>query len=182
LNPGLKKRLTSPLAILIAFLVVINVIWIIASSLKSETLPEGTPAPDFELPVAGRPDSTFRLSQLRGQRSVVLVFWATWCSACRSEMASLAGSASGFDGDLTQLVGVNLDFGEEAKARSFLKMNKIRFTNLLADGEVAERYRVTSMPALYVIGKDGKVCWAGTGYTRASKLAAMSRKCAGSSD
>ena len=41
---------------------------------KTKTLKVGDPAPDFELP-GHRNKETFRLSSVRGQKNVVLVFY-----------------------------------------------------------------------------------------------------------
>ncbi len=172
-----RQKIGGPPGIVIAFLIAINLTWILASRLKSDLLPQGTIASDFELSLLERPDTTVRLSRMLERGAVVLVFWATWCDACRREMVALAGHAAGIAGDKVQLLGVNLDYGEEESARFFLKRVGATFTNLAGSPEVAEIYRVSTLPTIYVIGGDGKICSAKTGFLRTEKIVSLLRRC-----
>ncbi len=63
------------------------------------------PAPEFALPdLAGK---TVRLSELRG-RPVLVNFWATWCTACWSELPELVKLQERYGDDLV-ILGISLD-------------------------------------------------------------------------
>jgi thiol-disulfide isomerase/thioredoxin len=63
------------------------------------------PAPEFALPdLAGE---TVRLTELRGQ-PVLVNFWATWCTACWSELPELVKLQERYGDDLV-ILGISLD-------------------------------------------------------------------------
>jgi len=174
---GRTSKLRSPVVILVIFLLIINVLWIAASALKSDTLREGTAAPDAVLERLDGAGGEVKLSDLWKGRGVVLVFWNTWCSVCQKELAALSRSLGEIPGGASRIVGVNLDQGTRARARLFVKEKKIPFLNLHDAGGAAGLYRVSTLPSLYIVGADGTICYAATGYTRVSRIASESRAC-----
>lgn len=174
---GKTSKLRSPIVILVIFLLVINVLWIAASALKSDTLREGTPAPDQVLERLDGGGDEVKLSDLWKEKGAILVFWNTWCSACQKELVALSRSIAEIPGGASRIVGVNLDQGTRAHARLFVQEKKIPFLNLHDEGVTAELYRVSTLPALYIVGADGTICYASTGYTRLSRIASESRAC-----
>ena len=53
-------------------------------------------------------------------RTVLLNLWATWCVPCRAEMPALAALERSLGGDKFGVVAINVDVGNEARARAFL--------------------------------------------------------------
>lgn len=132
--------------------------------IKSAALPQGTPAPDFELKCT--PDQTVQLSEFRG-RPVVLAFYpADWSPVCGDQMALYNEMLSEFQEFGAELLGISVD-GPWCHA-AFSRDRKLHFP-LLADfepkGEVARRYGVycnkegLSERALFVIDTDGVIHW-----------------------
>lgn len=176
---GLRSKLKNPLTLLILFLLVLNVIWIAASYLKSDTLRKGTEAPDFTLERMDSPGETVSLSDFRNEKNVILVFWNSMCSACQKELVAISASLDQFSGVDTAIVGVNLDYQGTAGARMFLQQKKIGFMNLHDEGMTARLYGVGTLPTLYIVDREGKICYGATGYTGVSKVASLNRECAG---
>jgi peroxiredoxin len=177
---GRTSKIRSPIVILVAFLLVINVLWIAASALRSDTLREGTAAPDAVLErLDGAGGGGQKLSDLWKGKGAILVFWNTWCSACQKELVALSRSLGEIPGGASRIVGVNLDQGTRAHARLFVKEKKLPFLTLHDAGGVADLYRVSTLPTLYIVGADGTICYAATGYTRVSRIASESRACGG---
>jgi peroxiredoxin len=127
-------------------------------------LPPGTPAPDFELPLA--PGQTASLAEFRG-RPVILAFYpADWSPVCSDQMALYQEVLPEFRRFNAELLGVSVDGVWSHLA--FAKDRNLHFP-LLADfepkGQVARAYHVyradegTSERALYVIDADGIVRW-----------------------
>jgi thiol-disulfide isomerase/thioredoxin len=113
----------------------------------------GGRAPDFEWTTpAGQPR---RLSELRG-RTVVVNFWATWCTPCREEMPALERAARA---DPT-LVVLALDLDESADlVDAFVESYGLRTVEPIVDAgkKVAARYGVVGLPTTFFIGPEGTV-------------------------
>jgi peroxiredoxin len=121
-------------------------------------------APDFAL--ASGPESTLRLTDLRG-RPVVLVFYpADWSPVCSDQLALYQAVIQLFEASDAVLVGLSVD-GVWCHA-AFAESRGLTFP-LLADfepkGEVARRYGVYrdgdgfSERALFVLDAEGVVQW-----------------------
>jgi DsbE subfamily thiol:disulfide oxidoreductase len=110
------------------------------------------PAPGFSLrDLSGRP---WDLADLRGG-VVVLNFWASWCTTCRSELPSL----NALHEQSTQQPGLTvvtiLYRDEPQKAADFMEKNGYTFPVLIdPEGAVAQAYGLTGVPETFVV--DGK--------------------------
>jgi thiol-disulfide isomerase/thioredoxin len=114
----------------------------------------GQMAADFTLPDLD--GQQHRLASLRG-KVVLLDFWATWCGPCRRQMPLVEKLSAEFkDKDLV-VYAVNQGEASE-KARSFIDMNHYTTTTLLDQkGDVGREYKVSGIPTLVIIGRDGKI-------------------------
>jgi peroxiredoxin/outer membrane lipoprotein-sorting protein len=110
-------------------------------------------APDFTLPdLAGAPVS---LKDLRG-KVVVLYFWATWCATCRAEMPRLEKLVREYADDELVLIGINDE--DPGIASGYLKANGHPLRSLVDRWQhVYRKYGVEEIPAVIVIGKDGRI-------------------------
>lgn len=117
-------------------------------------------APDFTLPALD--GGTVSLSGLRG-KIVLVEFWATWCGPCRYSMPSLEKIYREYRDRGVAALFVN----EGESAEQIRRWAKNRFTApilLDEDGAVGNRYQVTGIPRLLVIGSDGTVLYDHAGY------------------
>ena len=124
---------------------------------KASNLKAGTPFAGFTgTTVDGKP---FDFASTKGK--VVLVdFWATWCGPCRQEMPNVKESYTKHHAEGLEVIGISLDQDKEALTK-FLADEAIPWTQLF-DGKgwknaIATQYQITSIPATYLIGRDGKV-------------------------
>ena len=137
-------------------------------------LAPGTPAPDFVLgDVSGK---DVRLSDFRG-KTVLLVFWASWCPDCRAEVPELKAMYEAADPSKTAFVSVSFD-RERSKFVDYVTENSLPGVQLFdpsgkKESAVGDAYHVKWIPSLYVIGPDGKVVLA---TVVASKAAAALKK------
>lgn len=103
-----------------------------------------------------------RLADLRGQ-PVIVNFWASWCAPCRAEAPALERVWRAYRDQGVVVLGVDIQ-DTEAEARAFLDELRISYPNVRDEGdEIARAYQVTSIPATFFIGRDGRVVsrWVG---------------------
>jgi peroxiredoxin len=114
----------------------------------------GKPAPDLVLPNLDGKQT--RLSDSRGH-VVLLVFWATWCPPCRSEMPNLAKLQREVgEGGKAEVVLVARD--SPAKVRAYFKSKKLDAKCLVDEsGTVFGRFGAQGIPMAFIIGQDGTV-------------------------
>jgi len=124
---------------------------------------DGQPAPDFSLPDLS--SNTVTLSSYRGQKVVLLDFWATWCGPCRMAMPGLQDLQDKFKDHGLEILSVNQ--GEAAEqVVSFIQRKKYTFHVVLdQDGAVGGKYSVQGIPTLVLVDKHGVVQWLRVGYS-----------------
>jgi peroxiredoxin len=128
-----------------------------ASSLVSKK------APDFSL--AALDGNTYSLADYRGEKKVVVAYWASWCGPCRMELPMLADFYKKYhkDSSAFEILAISMD-DDRAAAESFANSAKLPFPVLLdPDSKAADSYSVESIPSLFVIDPNGTIIYGVTG-------------------
>lgn len=86
-------------------------------------------------------------------RPIVLDFWATWCGVCLRGLPALEELRKSHPE--VNVISVNLD--DAAVARKIFDAKGYGLRLLFDDGLVSQRFNVSALPHLVVIGVDGKV-------------------------
>jgi len=131
----------------------------------------GAAAPSLEkqlgqpMPIAGRTAGGEQFDSDKFRGKVVLVdFWATWCRACVAEMPHIKSIYADLHERGFEVVGISVD--DEARiVAEFTKDQGIPWAMLggnSMDGSglqhpMALKYGIETLPATFVLGKDGKV-------------------------
>src|SRR5262249_39124238 len=92
---------------------------------------------------------------------VLLAFWATWCPPCRAETPHLKAAFAAFGThERLAMVGLSLDDTPDA-ARQYAAENGLGwaqgFLGLAPAQRVTTDPRVAGIPAIWLIGPDGKI-------------------------
>lgn len=165
---GLSVKAILGIAVLAAFTILIT--WrakVLEDILQGESEQPALvnqPAPEFSL--ATLDGRTVSLKDFRGQKKVVVSFWASWCGPCRLEMPALTDfyKRNHDDSSDFEILAVSID--EDPKAASaFATAQKLNFPVLLdANQKIAEAYQVDGIPTMFIIDKDGRIIHGHIGY------------------
>jgi peroxiredoxin len=134
----------------------------------------GDDAPPFE--VKDIKGGSYSLQDQRGDKVVVLGFWSFFCEACKSTLQTLNDVHRSYSLSGVSVVAVSLE-GEPmlSRIKSRVYQDRLEFTFLLDEPvgdsfEISDPYLVPGTPALYVIGKSGKIAMARTGKVSLADL------------
>ncbi|OGF45428.1 MAG: hypothetical protein A2452_02300 [Candidatus Firestonebacteria bacterium RIFOXYC2_FULL_39_67] len=125
-------------------------------------------APNFTIKDLNGKDVS--LNEFKDKKTVLLVFWTTWCVYCRQEIPELIKLKEQYKDNNLEIFGVNIQ-ETPAKVKSFTDKNKTNYSILLDDkGEVARAYEVQGIPANVLIDKKGNVVYFGSFGEELKKL------------
>lgn len=98
-------------------------------------------------------------SDYRG-KVVLIDFWATWCKPCRDEMPNVKEIYAAYKDKGFDIIGISMDNNRDA-LDTYLKEQDMKWRQIY-DGkgwqaEVGQLYAVGSIPATFLIDKQGKI-------------------------
>jgi peroxiredoxin len=140
-----------------------------AAAPRTKMLEPGAVAPDFTtLDLEGKP---VRLRDYLG-KVVVLDFWATWCGPCIVSMPHTQEVAAKYkDQGVVVLASCTSDTRDKFEA--WVRANRSKYPDFVFSHDPAERgaervsarlYGVGGIPQQFIIGRDGRIAAAVTGY------------------
>lgn len=115
---------------------------------------------EMELTGATLSGEPFDLHQWKGK--VVLVdFWATWCGPCVAEIPNVKSLYDKYHDQGFEVVGISLDQNRVILER-FVQDRDLPWTILHDESSggqhpAAEHYGIMAIPAMFLVGRDGKV-------------------------
>lgn len=127
---------------------------------NDEALRVGAVAPPFKLTDFEGKERT--LEEFKG-KVLVLDFWGTWCPPCRMAMPAVQTVHEKYKDRGVVVLGMNFEQNPKADPEKFKKEKGYTYPSLTKAQTVSGAYKVPGWPTFYVIGRDGKVVWAGVG-------------------
>ncbi len=142
-------------------LVIIAVLVVMPAFVHAGQFPES--APSFTL--TDLHGKSVSLAEFR-DKIVFLVFWASWCAPCREELPELDLIYKKFKREGFEVIAVSVDVSDAAVV-NFLRKFPVSFTVLLdKQGDVNDAYRVSGLPAAFMIGRKGIIRHVHIGFSK----------------
>lgn len=119
----------------------------------------GRPGPAITLRLVD--GGTLDLASSYGAKPVYLKLWATYCLPCRAQMP---GFNKIFDAhrDRMQVVSIDAGVGDDAaKVKAFAAAAKMQMPVAIDDGSLVEWLDLEATPFHVLIGRDGRIAYAG---------------------
>lgn len=120
-------------------------------------VPPGTGAPLPALALTGlRDEAPTSTAALRGT-PLVINFWATWCSPCRSEMPGLERLSRRLAAQGVRVIGITLDHDLNL-AREFVHSHRLTFPIYTGgDGAFQSVLAVKTLPETLLVSAEGRI-------------------------
>ncbi len=118
-------------------------------------------APDFDL--QDLTGSHVTLGQFKGQKPVLLYFWATWCHFCQTVRPAVIKLRKATSEDDIEILAIDVGSGDSlAKVKRFEEADPAPFTVLYDPGsKVTRSFRVEGVPHFVLMDKNGTVKYEG---------------------
>jgi thiol-disulfide isomerase/thioredoxin len=133
-------------------------------------LPVGETRVPAHLELETMDGKTVTLGDLRG-KTVLLHFWAPWCTACRFEI----GSLNDLQGDLpdnTVIAAVALHSAPDA-VLAMMEEKAIRYPVYMAGDDVGMAMKINQFPTTYAVNPEGRVTASEVGWTPEWRLRSL---------
>jgi peroxiredoxin len=117
------------------------------------------PAVDFELPNIN--GSSVRLSKFRGERPVLIYFWATWCPYCLSVRPEISKLREKMGPSEMEILGINVGGSDSfERLKRYQEGHPVPWPMLYdGDGKVSKAYGVQGIPLFVLVNKEGDVVY-----------------------
>ena len=121
----------------------------------------GQRAPDFTLnDLSGK---SFTLSELRGKKPALIIFWATWCPACLQAIPYFSDIYAQYSTRGLEVISINIATNDPLpRVQSFQEVNKLPYRILYDEkNDVSRVYGVFGIPTSLLIDRDGSIVYRG---------------------
>lgn len=126
----------------------------LALGCREVAAPEPEAAAAFDLPLVG--GGRVSLDSLRGE-TVLVDFWATWCTPCVVEIAELNALQAELRTTGVRILAISIDTLPPEELARWVAEHDIAYPVALASVDLASAYGADAFPFHVLIGPDGTV-------------------------
>ena len=101
----------------------------------------------------------FDLQQSIGHKPIMLVFWASWCPSCKTEVPKINQLAEKFQSRGMEFIAVNVGYNDSVgRAQAFVKKTGMSYPVFFdAKGLITEQYQLQGVPTIIIADKQGVI-------------------------
>lgn len=127
------------------------------SNWKVQKIEKKMSLPD-DIPFYDENDKKIYIEELEG-KTVLIVFWATWCAPCHAEMLELDVLKKDFRKLPIDIIPISQDYQGVSAVKDFYQRNNIRHLAIYHDfkNELFREMRVAGLPTAYILNSDGYI-------------------------
>lgn len=101
----------------------------------------------------------------------LVVFWATWCPLCVEEVPILNDLVKKYSSKGVTVIGATVDEDAAEVVPGFMKSHEMKYAVLLGSEEMQAAFGgIDSLPAAFLLDRNGKVVEQFIGYTEAQEF------------
>lgn len=125
--------------------------------LTSYAVEVGDKAPDFKVASLDSKRISY-YSDFKGNKPVYLIFWATWCPICKSELPVWKNLHKQL-GNKIEFIGINVGINEKAETvKEYVKKNTLNFTVIFdKEQKIIKAFGVMGTPTHIIIDRKGVI-------------------------
>jgi peroxiredoxin len=119
--------------------------------------------PSVEFEIQDLQGATVKLSQYKGEKAVLLYFWATWCANCTVVKPDVIKLRHSIDENKLEILGINVGTGDTLeRLKKYQEAHPVPWKILYdSDQKVTRSYKVQGIPAFVLIDKEGNIVYQG---------------------
>jgi peroxiredoxin len=102
---------------------------------------------------------TIDLSTVIGKKPVMLVFWASWCPNCKTEVPKVNALVKKLQPQGMEFIGINVGYNDsEGRARRFMEKTGMAYPVIFdKKGTIPRQYGVQGVPTILVADRKGRI-------------------------
>ncbi len=102
---------------------------------------------------------TIDLAAVIGTKPVMLIFWASWCPNCKTEVPKVNALVKKYQGKGMEFIGINVGHNDsEGKARRFMDKTGMTYPVIFDNkGKISRQYGIQGVPTILVADKKGVI-------------------------
>ena len=99
------------------------------------------------------------LAQIVGKKPIMLVFWASWCPSCKTEVPKINQLAEKYRSRGMEFIAVNVGYNDSVeRAQAFARKTGMTYPAIFdGSGKITERYMLQGVPTIIIADKKGTI-------------------------
>jgi peroxiredoxin len=161
LNIGKKGAFLTLIVFSLTLSLLCTPTFVSAAAEQKPAASEESAAPNFQLPDLN--GTTVDFAKIKGQKPVLLYFWASWCSYCMAVRPAVVDLRNAVPQNDLEILAINVGVNESLeKVKRYQQAHPAPFTVLYdADSKVVHQYQVQGIPLFVLLDKSGAVKYRG---------------------